>query len=172
MPVFSVFAALAERFDDWRYYIAAAVVFSAAAITDMFDGRIARKCGLVTDFGKFADPLADKILTTSALVFMLLEGVCSPAALILILFREFAVSGLRMIAAGSEEKLVIPANNWGKLKTAFTMLSICVFYYGSVFFTGSTVLTTVCTVLCWISALLTLISGYTYFRAGAKFLSK
>ncbi|MDO5602904.1 MAG: CDP-alcohol phosphatidyltransferase family protein, partial [Oscillospiraceae bacterium] len=73
----------------------AALVFGLASLTDYFDGHIARKRDLVTDFGKFMDPLADKILTTTAIVYMLVDGVCDPIALLIILARDFAVAGVR-----------------------------------------------------------------------------
>ena len=171
-PVFAVLAELALKRGSPTFYFAAAIVFSLASVTDTLDGRIARSRGLITNFGKFADPLADKILTVTALIYLLLEGVCPSAALILILFREFAVSGLRMLAAGSEAKLVIPANAWGKAKTTVTMLSICLFYYGSFFWPGDPTLRTVCTVFCWIFAALTAVSGLSYFKSAGTLLSK
>ena len=83
------------------YYLLAGIVFAAASFTDFLDGHLARKWNMVTDFGKFADPLADKLLTTVAFIYMLRDGVCSPVVLCIILAREFAVSGLRMVAAGA-----------------------------------------------------------------------
>lgn len=164
VPVFAVFAALAAQGHDSTMYGAAFFVFALASITDTLDGRIARRRALVTNFGKFADPLADKILTTTALLYMMQESVCPPPVLILILFREFAVSGLRMLAAGAPELGVIAANRWGKVKTTVQMLSICLFYFGSALAPTSAPLRAWCTVLCWICAALTLVSGYTYFK--------
>ena len=94
IPVFMVCAAN-------RWMLAAGIIFAAASLTDYFDGHLARKNNLVTDFGKFADPLADKLLTTTAFLYMLVDGVCDPVVLAIILAREFAVSGLRMVAAGA-----------------------------------------------------------------------
>ncbi|MFQ8833702.1 MAG: CDP-alcohol phosphatidyltransferase family protein [Ruthenibacterium lactatiformans] len=91
IPVFMVCAAN-------RWMLAAGIIFAAASLTDYFDGHLARKNNLVTDFGKFADPLADKLLTTTAFLYMLVDGVCDPVVLAIILAREFAVSGLRMVS--------------------------------------------------------------------------
>ena len=103
IPVFMVCAAN-------RWMLAAGIIFAAASLTDYFDGHLARKNNLVTDFGKFADPLADKLLTTTAFLYMLVDGVCDPVVLAIILAREFAVSGLRMVAAGAPGGKVIAAN--------------------------------------------------------------
>lgn len=123
IPVFMVCAAN-------RWMLAAGIIFAAASLTDYFDGHLARKNNLVTDFGKFADPLADKLLTTTAFLYMLVDGVCDPVVLAIILAREFAVSGLRMVAAGAPGGKVIAANMWGKVKTALQMLTICFYYFG------------------------------------------
>ena len=110
IPVFMVCAAN-------RWMLAAGIIFAAASLTDYFDGHLARKNNLVTDFGKFADPLADKLLTTTAFLYMLVDGVCDPVVLAIILAREFAVSGLRMVAAGAPGGKVIAASQAGKYKT-------------------------------------------------------
>ncbi len=124
IPVFIVFV----QFVNLPYAKAIALaVFCIASFTDFLDGYIARKNNLVTDFGKFMDPLADKLLTTVALIYMCVDGICSPIALILILAREFAVSGVRMVAASSGGE-VIAANIWGKVKTVLQMVTI-IFYY-------------------------------------------
>ena len=81
--------------------------------------------------GKFADPLADKLLTTVAFIYMMRDGVCSPVVLCIILAREFAVSGLRMVAAGAKDGKVIAANMWGKVKTVLQMLSIIFYFFGT-----------------------------------------
>ena len=164
VPVFALFAALAIPAQSRLFYFLAGTVFAAASITDMLDGKIARERGLVTNFGKFADPLADKILTTAAFLYMQKEGVSAPMVLILILFREFAVSGLRMLSAGQPGGRVIPANIWGKLKTVTMMVSILFFYFGSALFPGLGFVRPVSSALCWICAVVTLISGLTYFR--------
>ena len=106
VPVFMVFASM-TRYNTEGYtaawYLAAGVVFAVASFTDYLDGHLARKWHLITDFGKFADPLADKLLTTVAFLYMMRDGVCSPVVLAVILAREFAVSGLRMVAAGAKD---------------------------------------------------------------------
>lgn len=107
-------------------FVWALLVFAAASITDMLDGKIARKYNMITDFGKFLDPLADKILVAAALVCFVEEGWTNAWVVAVILMREFAVSGVRLAAASSDKKKVIPANIWGKLKTAFTMIAIVI----------------------------------------------
>ena len=94
----------------------ALVIFVVATFTDMFDGKIARSRGLVTDFGKFADPLADKILVLSALLCFVQTGWCDCIAVIIVLFREFSVTSIRLVAASKGK--VVAANIFGKIKTA------------------------------------------------------
>ena len=101
---------------------AALAIFVIASLTDLLDGKIARKYNLVTDFGKFADPLADKMLTTAAMLWFVEIGQMPAWALLVVLIREFAVSGLRMIA--SDKGRVIAAGWSGKVKTASTMVCI------------------------------------------------
>ena len=111
VPVFMVFAALSHfGQSDFSpvWSLLSGIIFAAASITDFLDGYLARKNHLVTDFGKFADPLADKMLTTAALLYMVTDGVCSPVVLAIVLFREFAVAGVRMLAAANQK--VIAAN--------------------------------------------------------------
>lgn len=165
VPVFMVLAALAG-YGTPHYspalMLAAGIVFAAASFTDFLDGYLARKNNLVTDFGKFADPLADKMLTTAALLYMMADGVCSPVVLAIVLFREFAVAGVRMIAAASGT--VIAANGWGKVKTVLQMLTVLVYYFGAVLSPaeaiGAVGLTT--QVLCWAVAVVTALSGVIY----------
>lgn len=158
-------------------YLIAGVIFAVASFTDFLDGSIARKNNLVTDFGKFADPLADKILTTTAFIYMLVDGVCNPIVLVIIIVREFAVSGVRMIAAGSSEGAVIAANMWGKVKTVLQMVSICVYYFMMAFweFNASTGLLvasqTITWWLCWAVALVTAISGVQYLWKNRHFFN-
>ncbi len=136
VPVFMVFVSLtslsgiADGSFQPTYYLIAGIVFAAASFTDFLDGHLARKWNMVTDFGKFADPLADKLLTTVAFIYMMRDGVCSPVVLCIILAREFAVSGLRMVAAGAKDGKVIAANMWGKVKTVLQMLSIIFYFFG------------------------------------------
>ena len=103
-------------------YVALAI-FIVASLTDLLDGKIARKYNLVTDFGKFADPLADKMLVTAAMLWFVEIGHMPGWALLIVIVREFAVSGLRMVAA--DKGRVIAAGWSGKVKTASTMVCIC-----------------------------------------------
>ena len=100
----------------------ALAIFIIASLTDMLDGKIARKYNLVTDFGKFADPLADKMLVTAAMLWFVEIGQMPAWMLLIVICREFAVSGLRMVAA--DEGRVIAAGGSGKVKTASTMVCI------------------------------------------------
>ena len=102
-------------------YIALAI-FILASLTDLLDGKIARKRNLITDFGKFADPLADKMLVTAAMLWFVENGQMPGWALLIVIVREFAVSGLRMVA--SDKGRVIAASWSGKVKTAATMVCI------------------------------------------------
>lgn len=100
----------------------AGLVFGAAALTDMFDGRIARSRGLITNLGKFLDPLADKMLTTAAFLSFLATGHLDVWALMVVLTREFMVTSVRLVAA--KDGTVIAANFWGKLKTVMQFVAI------------------------------------------------
>ena len=99
---------------------AALIIFCAASFTDFLDGHIARKRGLVTNFGKFMDPLADKLLVCSALILLTAEGSLSPIVTLIIVAREFIISGFRLVA--SDNGVVIAASKWGKLKTVVQMI--------------------------------------------------
>ncbi len=169
IPVFMVCAAN-------RWMLAAGIIFAAASLTDYFDGHLARKNNLVTDFGKFADPLADKLLTTTAFLYMLVDGVCDPVVLAIILAREFAVSGLRMVAAGAPGGKVIAANMWGKVKTVLQMLTIIFYFFGISLTYGNTVLGNlnvwlISYWLCWLVAAATAISGIKYLWDNRSFIN-
>ena len=165
VPVFMVFAAfgrIGTSDYDRTAMLAAGIIFAAASFTDFLDGYIARKNHLVTDFGKFMDPLADKMLTTAAFIYMVVDGMCHPVVLAVILFREFAVAGVRMIAA--ERGTVIAANLWGKVKTVLQMVTI-IFYYIVPFFMGPTDgmgFGLIVQGLCWLVAARTVVSGALY----------
>lgn len=154
------------------WYLAAGLVFAAASLTDLLDGKIARRYGLVTDFGKFADPLADKLLTTVAFLYMMRDGVCSIWVVAVILAREFAVSGVRMVAAAAGGK-VIAANLWGKVKTALQMTAILLYYLLAALAppdaAGFTQL--VCGLLCWAVAAVTALSGWQYIWANRQYIN-
>ena len=154
----------------------AGIVFAAASFTDYLDGHLARKWHMVTDFGKFSDPLADKLLTTVALIYMMRDGVCSPVVLCIILAREFAVSGLRMVAAGAKDGKVIAANMWGKVKTVLQMLTIIFYFFGISLTYGNTVLGNlnvwlISYWLCWLVAAATAISGIKYLWDNRSFIN-
>ena len=156
------------------HYAIALVIFGAASITDALDGKIARARNLVTNFGKFLDPLADKVLVIAALsVFVELKEVnMSAIPLIIITAREFMVSGLRLLAANSG--VVVAAGIWGKLKTAFTMVAVVAILFWlflcsdlSIDFPEAfrtAVDNILVPVLIWISTILTIISGAVYLK--------
>ena len=179
VPVFMIFVSLGQYITpsyNPRYYLIAGVVFAVASFTDFLDGHLARKWNMVTDFGKFADPLADKLLTTVAFIYMMRDGVCSPVVLCIILAREFAVSGLRMVAAGAKDGKVIAANMWGKVKTVLQMLSIIFYFFGTALSYRGTVdsvsiVVVVSIALCWLVAAVTAISGIKYLWDNRSFIN-
>ena len=164
-------------------YVVALLIFIAASITDMLDGKIARKRNLVTDFGKFADPLADKILVLSALLCFVQLGLCDCVSVILVLFREFSVTSVRLIAASKGE--VVAANIWGKVKTVTQMIAIILILvlqlvlqlcgmgiFGTVDVQMlSNVFSVIGLVAIWISNIFTVLSGAVYFVQNKKFIS-
>ena len=173
VPFFLVFMSVSVIPDRFLW---ALIIFIIASITDMLDGKIARKYDMVTDFGKFLDPLADKILVAAALICFVELGWTSAWVVALIMTREFAVSGVRLAASTSEKKTVISANIWGKLKTAFTMIAIIVIMlmyilndFGVICDIGADIsdsfafpIVIISDVLMYITLLLTLISGIKY----------
>ena len=179
VPVFMIFASMTQLgTDDFNasWYLAAGIVFAIASFTDYLDGHLARKWHMVTDFGKFADPLADKLLTTVAFIYMMRDGVCSPVVLCIILAREFAVSGLRMVAAGAKDGKVIAANMWGKVKTVLQMLSIIFYFFGmaiaaNVSWDATVMVVGASVVLCWLVAAVTAISGIKYLWDNRSFIN-
>ena len=182
VPVFMIFVSLtsldavANGTFQPLYYLLAGIVFAAASFTDFLDGHLARKWNMVTDFGKFADPLADKLLTTVAFIYMLRDGVCSPVVLCIILAREFAVSGLRMVAASAKDGKVIAANMWGKVKTVLQMLTIIFYYFGTALTWGNFVMIGADCVflsywLCWLVAIATAVSGIKYLWDNRSFIN-
>ncbi len=143
----------------------ALIIFIAASVTDALDGHIARSRNLVTTFGKFLDPLADKVLVISALVCFIELGLAGAVPVIIIIAREFMVSGLRLVTAN--EGVVVAAGIWGKLKTAFTMVAIVfILLFGVIFGLDPagypTWLIITEQALIWISTALTVISGGVY----------
>ncbi len=167
-----------------HHYLWALIIFIAASVTDMLDGKIARKYNMITDFGKFADPLADKILVTAAFACFVELGTVSSVFLILVLFREFAVTSIRLVAA--ENGKVVAANMWGKAKTVSQMAAIIfVLASGYVFelfsmgvltagentlLTAQNVVFVINQALLWLSALLTVVSGVVYIKDNFSFI--
>ena len=123
IPIYMVFMYLSGGESGLWMWLALAV-FIVASLTDYVDGQIARRCNQVSDFGKFLDPLADKLLTIAAMTMFCEWGMMSAWALMLVLTREFAVTGLRLVAVGKGK--VIAAGWSGKVKTASTMVGLCV----------------------------------------------
>ena len=119
IPLFLVFMFTSIPF----HYLWALAVFAAASFTDLLDGKIARKYGLITDFGKLMDPLADKLLVMSAMVAFVELRWTPAVVVIVILAREFLVTSIRLIAAG--KGTVLAADKWGKFKTVSQMIWIC-----------------------------------------------
>ena len=122
IPFFVVFM-LAPICPGYANYIAVAI-FIVASLTDLLDGKIARKYNLVTDFGKFMDPLADKLLVCAAMICLIETGQLAAWIVIVIISREFIISGFRLVAA--DNGVVIAASYWGKFKTTFQMLMVLV----------------------------------------------
>ena len=162
------------------HYFLAFLVFVAASITDYFDGKIAREQNLITDFGKFLDPIADKALTTSAFIaFCFLRvGVGIEWVLFIILLREFVVTSVRLAASANGK--VVAANIYGKIKTVMQMVTICVLilFMGVIHAFGGgisdvfiTVFDIVATVLLWITAFLTIVAGVTYLNDNKEYIN-
>ena len=171
------------------HYLVSLVIFIAASITDYFDGKIARARGLVTDFGKFLDPIADKMLTTAAFLGFIALGIGDGIVWVtfIVLLREFMVSSVRLVAASSGGK-VIAANIWGKVKTVFQMIAIIFALTArqfveiinipavAKFFGGEAVIANIdfalsvaTTVLIWVSAVLCVLSGVIYLVDNKQF---
>jgi len=152
IPFFVVFL-LVDIFgpaDDWIAF----GIFVIASLTDMLDGKIARKYNLVTNFGKLMDPLADKLLVSAALICLVAMGRLAAWIVIIIISREFIISGLRQIA--SDNGIVIAASYWGKYKTTFQMVMICLLIIN---IEAIGILTDV---VVWIAIVLTIISMVDY----------
>lgn len=153
IPFFVVF--LLVPITDYDNYIAVAI-FIVASLTDLLDGKIARKYNLVTDFGKFMDPLADKLLVCSAMICLIEKGLLASWIVVIIISREFIISGFRLVAA--DNGVVIAASYWGKFKTTFQMLMIIalILNFDNYYFQ------LLCTALTYIALALTVISLVDY----------
>ena len=168
-------AAMLIDFD--HHFLVALILFAAASVTDLIDGKMARKHNLITDFGRFLDPLADKMLTTAAFLgFIELKighGITWIAFIVLL--REFLITSLRLISSGKGK--VIAANIWGKCKTVSQMFAIVFVlaaqYIMSVTETSAqlqTVYSVATDIVLWISAVLTVISGLVYVKQNKDFI--
>jgi CDP-diacylglycerol--glycerol-3-phosphate 3-phosphatidyltransferase len=138
---------------DFSDYIALAI-FIIASLTDMLDGKIARKYNLVTNFGKFMDPLADKLLVCSALICLVELDRIPAWVVIIIISREFIISGFRLIAA--DNRVVIAASYWGKFKTTFQMVMVCLMI------ANISALEVLTQIVMWIALVLTVVSLADY----------
>ena len=179
-PVFMA----AMLIDFPHHYLVALIIFVIASITDGLDGYIARSRNLITNFGKFLDPLADKMLTTAALIAFLYKGFGVGIAwvLFIVLFREFVIASIRLIAVSSVDKKVIAANIWGKFKTVTQMVAIILGVAGLYFietiypainlpeFAKIIVSTSFSTIL-WVSTFFALFSGIVYLKNNAMYIN-
>ena len=165
-----------------HHILVAGLIFGAASVTDCLDGQIARKRNLITAFGKFADPLADKILIIATLICFVSMRLCDPILPIVVLFREFAVTSVRLIAASKGN--VVAANIWGKLKTVSQMVAIIAIFVMQYFielcsmgiipleaslFSG--IFLIIGEVLLWISGVFAVISGLIYIIECKEYIS-
>lgn len=143
----------------------AVAIFIIASLTDLLDGKIARKYNLVTNFGKFMDPLADKLLVSAAMICLVEMGRLPAWIVIIIISREFIISGFRLIA--SDNGIVIAASYWGKFKTVFQMVMIIVLIVnlGGIF-------DTIGTILIWIATILTVVSLVDYIAKNKQVLTQ
>lgn len=138
------------------YDLIATVIFIVASLTDLLDGKIARKYNLVTNFGKFMDPLADKLLVCSALICLIEMGRLEAWIVCIIIAREFIISGFRLIA--SDNGIVIAASYWGKFKTTFQMIMVVVLMLNI----QNDIMIILGQILIWVSLALTIISLIDY----------
>lgn len=152
IPFFVIFM-LGSLLGDADKWIALGI-FIGASLTDLLDGKIARKYNLVTDFGKLMDPLADKLLVSAALICLCEMGRLAAWIVIVIISREFIISGLRQIAA--DKGIVIAASYWGKYKTTFQMIMICLLIVNI----GA--LSLVSVIVMWVAVILTIVSLVDY----------
>lgn len=164
MIPFFVVLLLLEGGTNQTYRYAADVVFILASLTDLLDGKIARKYNLVTNFGKFMDPLADKLLVCSALICLIELGQVPAWMIIVIISREFIISGFRLVA--SDNGVVIAASYWGKFKTVFQMLAVILLI------ANIPALSLVSNLCLWIALILTVISLVDYIAKNHKVLTE
>ena len=163
IPFFVLFMLLDGGVSQTYRYIAA-VIFIVASFTDLLDGKIARKYNLVTNFGKFMDPLADKLLVCSALICLIELGQLPAWVVIIIISREFIISGFRLVAA--DNGVVIAASYWGKFKTTFQMAAVILMIF------NIPALTLVTNIVVVIAVALTIISLVDYVAKNIKILTE
>jgi len=161
---FFVAALLYDNGSSQTMRIVANVIFIVASLTDFFDGKIARKYNLVTNFGKFMDPLADKLLVCSALICLIQLGQLPAWVVIIIISREFIISGFRLVAA--DNGIVIAASYWGKFKTTFQMIAVILMIF------NIPALATVTMIMLVIAVVLTVISLVDYVAKNIEVLTK
>lgn len=161
---FFVAALLYDNGSSQTMRIVANVIFIVASLTDLFDGKIARKYNLVTNFGKFMDPLADKLLVCSALICLIQLGQLPAWVVIIIISREFIISGFRLVAA--DNGVVIAASYWGKFKTTFQMIAVILMIF------NIPALATVTMIMLVIAVVLTVISLVDYVAKNIEVLTK
>ena len=167
IPIFIILMSIPITWGEWEIgeselpvtHFVAALLFIIAAATDWVDGHYARKYNLVTNLGKFLDPLADKLLVSAALIILVEMGVAPAWVVIIIISREFAVTGLRLVAAG--EGIVLAAGSMGKLKTATQMIAIAVLLLHN--FPFSYIGFPFGIIMLYISLFFTVYSGIEYF---------
>ena len=163
IPVFVVLLLL-EGGQNYTLRIAALIVFCIASFTDFLDGQIARRNNLVTNFGKFMDPLADKLLVCSALICMIELGQLPSWYVITVIAREFIISGFRLVAA--DNGIVIAASWWGKFKTTFQMFTVILLIL------NIPALHTVTMIVAGIAFVLTLVSLLDYIAKNYKVITE
>ena len=164
MIPFFVFFLLWQNGENRTFRMIALALFIIASLTDLLDGKIARKYNLVTNFGKFMDPLADKLLVCSALICLIELNALPAWMVIVIISREFIISGFRLIA--SDNGVVIAASYWGKFKTTFQMVSVVLLILD---IQARAFVTTICV---WIALLLTIVSLVDYIYKNHKILTE
>ena len=163
MIPFFVFFLLWQNGENRTFRMIALALFIIASLTDLLDGKIARKYNLVTNFGKFMDPLADKLLVCSALICLIELNALPAWMVIIIISREFII-GFRLIA--SDNGVVIAASYWGKFKTTFQMVSVVLLILD---IPALAFVTTICV---WIALLLTIVSLVDYIYKNHKILTE
>lgn len=173
ITIFRMFIAplfLVLYFLDFKYkMLVSAIIFAVGAVTDAIDGHLARKNNIVTNFGKFLDPIADKMLVTAGFLALMQDGLCNIWIVMFMITREFAVTSVRLIAAA--QGVVIPANIGGKIKTVFQMVAlVAIMVIGqlNVSFSFGLPLPVISNILLGITAVISIVSGLVYILDSRK----